>query len=249
MPGKPRAQSPAVIAKAEKLKVDLTEVRASGEGGLITGDDVFRTAVARQIGLKATATVPEILAGVDAVLALNKRREAAAEAHAEEVRARQQVAPPAPPAPSALASRVSGRGPAFALNPRVDHIRAEASAGRANAPAVAAPTLFASGDLPSFTASGISPEHLLEAPWEARHAMAAAATTAQAFAILADCQQNGNSSLEYADHPGNAAYAERVNQWYQDSITDEQIEASFANDPLGAQVVAYEARVAAEHQA
>lgn len=37
-----------------------------------------------------------------------------------------------------------------------------------------APTLFAQGDLPKFTGSGISPESLLDLPWMVRHAAAAA---------------------------------------------------------------------------
>lgn len=102
----------------------------------------------------------------------------------------------------------------MARNPLVAQIRAQAMAGEITVPTSPAPALFANGDdLPTFTASGISPTALLEVPWEARHAMAAAATTAEAYAIQADVQENGNNPLEYADHPGNADYRQRVAKW------------------------------------
>jgi hypothetical protein len=75
---------------------------------------------------------------------------------------------------------------AYALNPLADRVRAERrSNGRW---ATAAPTLFATGDLPAFTASGIPVDSLLQVPWSARHAMAAAPTPAEAYSILSECQ-------------------------------------------------------------
>lgn len=44
--------------------------------------------------------------------------------------------------------------------------------------------MFSSGALPPFTASGLDPQVLLRVPAAARTAMAAATTTAEAYAIL-----------------------------------------------------------------
>jgi hypothetical protein len=48
------------------------------------------------------------------------------------------------------------------------------------------PTLFPSGDLPPFTASGIDPSVLLQVPWQARVALAGAGTLAEAYKLLND---------------------------------------------------------------
>lgn len=76
------------------------------------------------------------------------------------------------PAPAARSSRPSSRYPA---NPLVDRLRAAR-------PALAqmalrdgdAPTMFTSGDLPPFTASGNDPAHLAQLPPRLRHAAAKA---------------------------------------------------------------------------
>lgn len=222
MADKPRVQSPEVIAKAERFKVDLTQVRASGEGGVITGDDVFRTALANQLGLRPTASVPEIMGGVEATLAGNKRRKEAAAAAASEAASRASIAASV----QAAARSVSARGPAWALNPRVDQVRAEAAAGQTVMPTAPAPTLFASGDLPSFTASGIPPAALLDVPTMARHAMAAASTPAEAYAIASECNGPGGTDIaqmSYSNHDGNQDYEQRVQHWQTASMSDAQL--------------------------
>lgn len=44
--------------------------------------------------------------------------------------------------------------------------------------------LFADGDLPAITASGIDPSVLNGVPWQARHALASASTLSEAAALL-----------------------------------------------------------------
>ncbi|WP_375491992.1 hypothetical protein [uncultured Jatrophihabitans sp.] len=242
-----KVRGPEVLAFAERFDVDLTVVQASAGDGRISKNDAFRQALLDRTGLPQSATNQEIIDTMGVIADYAKwRKTYGAQADAS-ARARSQArnpapAPtPAPPAPSytSLAARVAGKGAAFALNPAVDRVRAEATT-QMPAPTAPAPTLFVAGDLPSFTASGVPPETLLEAPWGARHAMAAAPTQAAAYEIQADCAANDNSPLEYDMHPGNAAYQQRVAQWQRDSITDEQIEAMFARDPLGAKTIAAE---------
>ena len=217
MPGKPRVESPEVIAKAENFGVDLAQVVPMANGDRITGGDVFRTALAQRLGLKPSATVAEINAGLDVLDAIKKRREEAAAA----------AAVPAVHPASGLAAAVAGRGPAFALNPLVDKVRAEAARASRSAPDSAAPSLFpGGGDIPAFTASGIPPESVLQVPWEARHAMAAAATSAEAYGIVTSCSgPNAEATAHqvYGDHDGNADYAERVERWRLEGLSDAEL--------------------------
>ncbi|PZS15526.1 MAG: hypothetical protein DLM57_12475 [Pseudonocardiales bacterium] len=241
MPGKLRVESPEVLAKAEQLKVDLTEVRASGADDRITGDDVFRTAIAKQLGLNPAASVAEITTGVDVVLAMKKRREAAAAARAAEAELRATAQAALSTGPSSARQSVASRGPAYALNPLVDQVRAQVSAGEVRAPTTSAPTLFAAGgDLPPFTASGIPVDTLRQVPWQARHALAAAPTMADAYQVLQDCTAGADgesgeaiASVDYGDHPGNADYQARVVAWQQSGITAEDDERAFREMPWG----------------
>lgn len=93
-------------------------------------------------------------------------------------------------------------------------------------PSASPPTQFAAGSLPAFTASGISPQMLLDVPWNARHALAAAPTQAEAYQIHSRCT-TGNSAEEltpeqcagdYDSHPGNVDYGNRVKAWHAAAI-------------------------------
>lgn len=80
------------------------------------------------------------------------------------------------------------------------------------------PTLFTSGDLPPFCASGIPPADLLGVPWLGRHAVATAGTEAEARQLIeAMSGLNGavvaRSETSIAGHPGNADYRSRVREW------------------------------------
>ena len=100
----------------------------------------------------------------------------------------------------------------FARNPLADQIRASnpvlAELAAADAPA---PTLFAGGDLPSFTASGVDPKVLTELPWQLRHAAAAEPDRGQVLAMV----QNPDEALSLGggNHPGNDEYSGRIAQW------------------------------------
>jgi hypothetical protein len=69
------------------------------------------------------------------------------------------------------------------------------------------PTLFANGDLPEITASGIAPEKLRAVPWQARPAVARAASTAEAFSLLEKyAGPDGETMAEIDAEPGGPLY-------------------------------------------
>ncbi|MCD4525235.1 hypothetical protein [Nocardioides sp. cx-173] len=86
----------------------------------------------------------------------------------------------------------------------------------------AAPTLFAGGDLPPFTASGLSPEMLKELPFTMRHAAASERDTAKLLDWIERAVAE-HERVKYAvlDHPGLAAYRDRVNAWVNGLNPDE----------------------------
>jgi hypothetical protein len=68
------------------------------------------------------------------------------------------------------------------------------------------PTLFANGDLPEITASGIAPEKLRAVPWQARPAVARAPSTAEAFSLLEKYGGDDGETLASIDaEPGGPA--------------------------------------------
>lgn len=233
---RPKVRNPEVLAKAEAWGVDLTRVRASSDDGVIEHDDVFRSKVAIQLGLSSSASVAEIMAGVSVLASQKKRRdEVAAQARAEQEE-RQRLECAAAPSGSFFSSRVAAKGPTFRLNPLGDDARA--ALAKANLQASSPPpTLFASGDLPTFTASGIPVDQLLDVAWFARHALAAAPTQADAFEIYQRCTTGDAMSSgeeladEYSTHPSNQAYAARVKAWYS-----KQAEAAIDEDAWFAQL-------------
>jgi hypothetical protein len=108
----------------------------------------------------------------------------------------------------------------FARNPAVEQIAA-ASPG-AYRDAITAdpnpPTLFATGDLPAFCASGIDPGLLAGTHWAARHAIAAESDPAVAMELLGfasgpDADTAVRSMPELGAHPGNRDYLARVQRW------------------------------------
>ena len=115
-------------------------------------------------------------------------------------------------------------------NPLVDGHRTSnptltARASR-NAPA---PTLFPTGDLPAFTASGVDPQALLQVPWQARHAVARAATPAEAYALLDQYGGPGGELLigdDMAGEPANREYERRVQNWIGAAMTEDEVMAS-----------------------
>jgi hypothetical protein len=210
-PAKPKPQT-YVRDFASKHNIDLTKITPESAALGLTLIDVADQA-------RAQGDMDTALAAIQAQVEENNRwlRPGLSSPHASR-------------RPSGTVSRYAvNRTPvdAMARNPLVDQVRASARAERVAAPGGSTPTLFASGDLPAFTASGIPPSALLEVPWQARHAMAAASTSAEAYAIQAECSGSDaeqTAQMLYGDHPGNGDYADRVERWRVQSMTDNQLE-------------------------
>lgn len=105
--------------------------------------------------------------------------------------------------------RVAGNP--YAANPLIDVVKAQhPELITAQSKLSPMPTMFVTGDLPPFTASGIDPEILNQFPWSQRHAMATDPDRAHVLRMLE----------EYADQPdyvfsssGLTEYVDRVWQW------------------------------------
>jgi hypothetical protein len=129
------------------------------------------------------------------------------------------AAPWASAAAGFTAAAVPGsRGPAADVNPLVAELARSQPALFAVASAEGPPpTLFASGDLPPFVASGDERVRaaLPRIPWQARHAVAGERDGARALAIVEDVSgPAGDVAADaYAGHPGVGAYQDRVRAW------------------------------------
>lgn len=99
----------------------------------------------------------------------------------------------------------------WGVNPLVEdygHINpATLSIARAEAPE---PTLFESGDLPPFTASGVDPEVLNRLPYTARHAAAAEPSRAAVLRMVEEYSDDPDVELP---HRGLDDYRGRVTRW------------------------------------
>jgi hypothetical protein len=111
----------------------------------------------------------------------------------------------------------------YIRNPLVDSVLEASRTMYQNALNVAEPpTLFNSGDLPAATVSGIDPQLLLDVPWQARHAVAAARTQAEAAELIElasgpDADETIRM-FELDRHEGNRAYQSRVDKWVTDGL-------------------------------
>ena len=272
MAAKPRVNSPAVVEYAELHKIDLANVTASGANGAISVEDVknarpmpYVTTLVAKVASENDVDLRDVAGtGIggrirkdDVLRAAGVLPTASHESAATSGDAQiDEILKMLRPADPGAAIDTRSRGAAFARNPLVDQVRAQASAAGAVPPsASSAPTLFASGDLPSFTASGIPPQALLDAPWQARHAMAAAPTTADAYAILnvstdgPEVSGTPDNAYEYELHPGNVDYQARVQKWQADAVTPEQAEADWEASQFGQHIMDLERRNAARDAA
>jgi hypothetical protein len=125
---------------------------------------------------------------------------------------------------SVTGSAVMGRNPIVAAARQRDPRAAVAADARGPAP-----TLFAAGDLPPFTASGIDPNVLLQVPWQARQPIAAAPSTAEAYALVqrysgADAEADALFSL--GNLPANVDYQQRTQAWLAAGMTDDEVMAA-----------------------
>lgn len=131
--------------------------------------------------------------------------------------------------------RPASDDPRYALNPMVERVMASSpTTYRHGVSAAAAPTLFRSGDLPVYTASGIDPQALLGVPWMARHPIAAAKTLAEAQDLIEFVSGPDGEDNARADgmgyHPGNRDYEVRVNYWLAEAGTHAAGAAQQAED-------------------
>jgi hypothetical protein len=96
----------------------------------------------------------------------------------------------------------------------------------------APPTMFSSGDLPIFTASGIDPELLLWVPWKLRHTAALTESRGRVLALVEEGDDPEPHRLQTRD--GRFALRDYVSRMYQWAVTpppqplsDGEIEALF----------------------
>lgn len=125
----------------------------------------------------------------------------------------------------------------WARNPLIDAVREESpTIYKAAAAIEAPPTMFTVGDLPLFTASGIEPATLLELPWMARHAAAAASERARVARIFEQCRPRTEEALavadSYADAEGAREYRVRVDNWISGNTAAQRAAASPFPEPM-----------------
>jgi len=106
----------------------------------------------------------------------------------------------------------------YGRNPLLDDLRQTvpavyAAAMREGPP----PTMFGTGDLPPFTASGIDPQQLMRVPWFARHEAAAATNPGTVLAMIEDAVTDPDGVLFQATTAGATEYVERVSAWARGS--------------------------------
>jgi hypothetical protein len=175
---------------------------------------------AKELGLSASTPPKEILVGVRAA---NRIFASQQEARQNAVTARRPVtgkpakgsAAGSPPGRVAASTAVDPRG-VYASNPLVAQLQqtgdypyaVQASGGQV-------PTLFASGDTPAFTSSGIDPKILKGVPWQARHSLAAEPSRVKALEMYEELSGPDGEVLaaQYAHHDGVKAYEQRVMAW------------------------------------
>jgi hypothetical protein len=76
-----------------------------------------------------------------------------------------------------------------------------------------APTMWATGDLPPFTVSGLDPEMLRYVPWQARHAAAAEPDKAKVLKMIENNPETVEQETTLQEHEGLAAYRQRMQRW------------------------------------
>lgn len=98
------------------------------------------------------------------------------------------------------------------------------------------PTLFAAGDLPDFTASGVDPKVLLRAPWNARQSLAAEPEAARVFAIIEKFNGLDAEEAELVakseglEGAAVSAYRFAVKAWLNAGVSDDELFGLIYND-------------------
>jgi hypothetical protein len=215
-----RRCSPAVVAAAQAHGLPLAAVASRGPADRVTMADVLAAADA-PLAAPATRTHQ----GTPQAYTLPRSAQAVRD------RLVQQR--------SAFRPTATVTVDLFALNPLLEDLRQLDAQWAAAAERTATPpTLFDSGDLPPFTASGLDPTELLRVPYGARHALARAGRE-EALRLVEDAAHLGAEAAQtlYAG-PEVHAYAERMRRWAVDGMPEDQLYAQQATRP--AQLRAYE---------
>lgn len=138
------------------------------------------------------------------------------------------------PAAASTARRTAGAAAQhYELNP----VLASIAANQRNTYAAATahnpqpPTLFESGDLPPFCASGVDPAVLTDVPWQARHRIAAEPDRAEVLAMIEEVSGEDGPAMAgmlYGHDLDNKAYVARVERWALDGAiaADQQREVA-----------------------
>jgi hypothetical protein len=193
----PPEPSPATRQLARSLTVVLARVDGTGPGGQVVRQDV----------LDAHAEI----------VARGKRF-----SQMREARSRASSPTPAPSVrrPAPPRRQASAADGVYAANPLIAQARAEPGGRRRVAAAEGrepAPTLFAAGDLPAFTASGVDPGELSKVPWFARHHLASLTDKEAVEQLVRDYSGTDGDVMAKTDgvagHPGNSEYRMRVLEW------------------------------------
>ncbi len=143
--------------------------------------------------------------------------------------------PKTPPPPSL--ARQTAAATRFPANPLAAELQARNRelANRAAQSGVPEPTLFSTGDLPAFCASGVDPQVLLQVPWQARPALAASPTQARAYELVeAYSGPDAENRAAWDFRDVEEGYRSRYGNWLADAMTmDEVYDAVMTPIPLG----------------
>jgi len=121
----------------------------------------------------------------------------------------------------------AGAPTAYDGNPLVESARA-ANPGLVNAASRLGqpPTLFASGNVPPFCASGIDPSVLEDVPWQARHAVASAPTLSTAYELVQRYAGPRGHALAAAEQGTDAVtmtYRESMVAWLEAALGPDEL--------------------------
>ncbi|MGC5012976.1 E3 binding domain-containing protein [Streptosporangium sp. DT93] len=209
----PQMPAGEVAKVAARLNVDMSKIPGTGPGGAVRYVDVLQAS--RQAAAKLADQARLLNVDMATVQGTGPNGQIVYE-DIIRARAARPANPQAASTPKATAKRRLPRVDA-SRNPLVAAAQAGAGAAHLDAYAQMPPTLFASGDLPPFTSSGIDPSALLSVPWYARHAIAGETDRGKAAELLEAYSGPDGDVAAQADavssHAGNHDYRLRVDEW------------------------------------
>lgn len=204
-----RTHAPAVLAQAQRLGVDVGTIDGTGAGGRVSMADVLAAA--------PRPPAPPADTRDERVRAQQERDYLAL--FGEPMPADLQ---PARPVHAHRARPVTARSvfnrnvevtvDAGGLNPLLEDAAQTHPCYPVAMTEAEPPTVFNSGDLPPFLASGLDPKVLLDLPWQARHAAAASESRAEVLAMIEACAADPADAGNY-EHPGRIDFESRMSAW------------------------------------